>query len=136
MVNSRACVLDLILVMRLSYLYLLAPPSQFESFAQSGSFLGLESEKAVYPVVQNVAPKIQAKHKAWMAAILAAGGPASISAAAFTPVRLHEAQPAGMKAARAQACMVVAWATLLEPTPQLEEAAGIAANAKIHDSTR
>lgn len=128
--------LDLLLVMRLSYLYPLAPPSKRESTAQSISFFGLKYKKAVYPAVKNVVPKMQAKHKAWMAAILAAGGPTSISAAAFAPAKLHEAQPAGMKVARAQACMVAAWAALKEPTPQLEEAEGISANAEILDGTR
>lgn len=71
-----------------------------------------------------------------MASVFAAGGPAPITVAPFIAPRHKEALSPALKVARASACMVVAWAALKEPVPRLEEAEGIAANARRHNRKR
>lgn len=71
-----------------------------------------------------------------MASVLAAGGPAPITVAPFVSKGYSEAQLPVLKVASASACMVVAWAALKEPNPKLEEAEGIAANARRHNGKR
>lgn len=71
-----------------------------------------------------------------MAAVLAAGGPAPITVAPSIANKQHEAHLPALEAARASACMVVAWAALKEPYPKLEEAEGIVAKARRYNGER
>lgn len=78
----------------------------------------------------------QARQGAWVASVFAAGGPAPITVTPFTAKELKEEQSPALKVASASACMVAAWAALREPEPRLEEAEGIAANARRHNGKR
>ena len=71
-----------------------------------------------------------------MAAVLAAGGPAPITVTPSSSKKQHEAHLPALEVARASACMVVAWAALKEPAPKLDEAEGIVAKARRHNSER
>lgn len=71
-----------------------------------------------------------------MASVLAAGGPAPITVAPFATKKDNEALSPALKVASASAFMVVAWAALKEPVPQLDIAEGIAANARRHNGKR
>ncbi|CAM9335653.1 unnamed protein product [Laminaria digitata] len=75
----------------------------------------------------------EARQEAWVASVLAAGGPAPITVAPSITKKQHEAHLPALEVARASACMVVAWAALKEPIPKLDEAEGIVAKARRHN---